>query len=219
MNVKPKHVAIVLVVIAAASLVTALGLHAWQVDQEGRFGFARDGTDALSISLAVPDTVSCAALSIDGGKVGVAGVIQVGQSDYDSFFAVVNHDGTGAEQIEVSFGGMEQLVDFQLLQSDIYAVGYIFDDPKVKGFVARVDMEGNVEWCRLFSDEAVVVFESICVKGSTIVIAGASGPSEKDVRSVVVLLDLDGNVIWSHKRSGWDDPLSVSMDVADEMSR
>ncbi|MEX2719108.1 MAG: hypothetical protein Q6370_022660 [Candidatus Sigynarchaeota archaeon] len=213
MNVKPKHVAILLALIAAASFVSAFGLQTWRDDQEKRFGFTRNDANHVPISLPIPSTVSCTALSIDDKNVAVAGMLEETPGVYDSFFSVVNHDGSGAKDIKVSFGGMEVVVDIHLSQSSIYATGYVFDDPNVKGFVARLDMEGNIRWSKFFDEEPLVIFNSICVEGSAIAVAGAAGPSEASVRSFVVLLDTDGCIKWNYKRPSSEDPISVSWAV------
>jgi len=86
-NVKPKHVAILLTLIAAGSFVSAQCLQIWQDDQERRFGFTRDNTNPIPISLPIPSTVSCTALGIDDKKVAVAGMIEDIPGIYDSFFS------------------------------------------------------------------------------------------------------------------------------------
>ena len=98
--------------------------------------------------------------------------------------------------------------------NNVYCTGYI-DNP-AKGFVAKLNSSGNLQWTKYISQPDVFRFEDVTVSGNELIIVGEGefdGANYYD--GVFVKMDLNGNILTAQRLNSGDDIYSWNCVVDD----
>lgn len=180
-----------LMLVAISLAITGYVVDAWQHEQATTWGPDQEESSQLKISVPVAGTAWVRGVDVDG-----KGILTVFAREPAGTYTFILASHAG-EVFKNSTCHLDAVIwqEATLLHGDsIIIAGYKMREDTPYPLVARLSLDGDVIWLKWFT-QAMGYFTSLAAAGSSFVAAGLS-----TISSVIVMLDLTGEVSWTWTR-------------------